>query len=55
MGADRAGEAAMLYHWLGIDAEDYMSPECDGDFENMECVESDGWITCWFSGSIKPL
>ncbi len=30
-------------------------PECDGDFENMECVEDDGFITCYFSGPIREL
>jgi hypothetical protein len=38
------------FFWLGRDADE---PLCDGDHENMECVEADGWITCHFSGPIK--
>jgi hypothetical protein len=30
-------------------------PLCDGDFTDEECVESDGFITCYFSGPIRPI
>ena len=42
----------MYYFWLGVEAE---SPECDGDHEQMDCIESDGFITCYFSGPIRPI
>jgi hypothetical protein len=30
-------------------------PLCDGDFTDEECVESDGLITVYFSGQIRPI
>jgi hypothetical protein len=39
------------YFWLGFDAEPY----CDGDLPDMECVEADGFITCYFSGQVQPI
>jgi hypothetical protein len=39
------------WFWLGFDAEPY----CDGDFTDMECIEDDGFITCYFSGPIQPI
>jgi hypothetical protein len=44
----------MPYFWLGREAED-IEPYCDGDLPDMECIESDGLITCYFSGPIQPL
>lgn len=32
-----------------------LEPLCDGDFENMDCIEDDGFVTCYFSGPIKPI
>ena len=36
-------------------SDDPLPPLCDGDFENEECIESDGFITCYFSGPIRPI
>lgn len=30
-------------------------PICDGDFTDEETVESDGFITCYFSGPTRPI
>jgi hypothetical protein len=30
-------------------------PLCDGEFTDEECVESDGLITVYFSGPIRPI
>ena len=35
--------------------DDPLPPLCDGEFENEECVEGDGFITCYFSGPIRPI
>jgi hypothetical protein len=32
-----------------------LEPYCDGDLPDTECIESDGFITCYFSGPIQPI
>jgi hypothetical protein len=49
-----AGVMQMPYFWLGREAED-IEPYCDGDMTDMECIEGDGFITCYFSGPVQPI
>jgi hypothetical protein len=44
----------MFYFWLGHEAES-IAPYCDGDFTDSEEIESDGLITVYCSGQIRPI
>jgi hypothetical protein len=30
-------------------------PLCDGELPDMECIEADGFITCYMSGPVQPI
>jgi hypothetical protein len=57
-GAGFFGACLALGHWglRRLDSLDLsLEPYCDGDLPDMETVESDGFITCHFSGPIRPI